>query len=436
MHEAKFGMFIHWGLYSEMGNGEWIMHNARIPHEEYGKLADTFNPTEFNAVEWVSLAKKAGMKYITITAKHHDGFALFDTEHSAYNVVDRTPFKRDIIRELADECRHQGLKFCVYYSHTQDWKHPGAALHRHDTPWDEGQKGSSFESYMEEISLPQIKELVTNYSPDYIWFDTPFKMDAELGKKITNLVRSCNQNTLINSRLMYHGNQVKGLKKAQLDELSEIGVDFLSYRDREIPESSPWDTWETCMTLNHSWGYRQSDTSWKSPLTVIKQLVEVVNKGGCFLLNVGPQSNGIIPEASQDILNEVGDWLAVYGESIYNAQPSPHRGKRFISPESLAMIKEQEKLAVKTGATKLKKIVPQYEYEWLSTKSENRLYLHIFSPLSTPIQITLEQPIIQQVTDLRTNQPLHYTLTDQVLSIDPSQIMYQSETPSVIKISF
>ena len=377
MDDAKFGLFIHWGLYSQMGQGEWVMYQKKIPLAEYAKLATTFNPVKFDADKWVQIAKNAGMKYITITSKHHDGFAMFDSAASDYNIVDATPFRRDVIKELSEACKREGIKLGLYYSQTQDWHHAGAAISR-NRPWDPAQAGD-FQEYLDTVSIPQIKELLKQYQPDTIWFDTPHQMTSREGRRFAETVRSTKPDTLMNSRLMYHGYQVaRGLTQKQLDELKEIGVDFLSYRDRTIPKNSPWEYWETCMTLNNAWGFNATDHSWKTPAKVIQQLVEVVSKGGTFLLNVGPTGQGEIPAESQAVLSEVGDWLEVNGEAIYGATPTSLKGAGAFSAESLKRIKEQEKAAVQTGARKLKKIEPEFVYEWLATGKDGKVYIHLF----------------------------------------------------------
>ena len=325
---------------------------------------------KFDADEWVAVAKNSGMRYITITSKHHDGFAMYDSEASDYNIVDATPFKRDVLMELKEACDKAGIKLGFYYSHVQDWYHPGGTGRK----WDPMQKGD-FRAYLDTVSIPQIKELLTQYDPHHLWFDTPHGMDANVGREIVNIVRAIKPDTLINSRLMYHGNQVEGLKTEQLDELVDIGVDFLSYRDRTIPLKSPWEYWETCMTLNNSWGYRKGDTAFKTPKEVIMQLVEVVSKGGTFLLNVGPTAEGLIPEASVAILAQVGDWLKVNGEAIYGATPTDFKGGgAFVNVDKAALEKE----ALETGAGKAKRKHKTIDDAWLATGRDDLIYLHFF----------------------------------------------------------
>jgi alpha-L-fucosidase len=376
MDEVKFGLFINMGLYSKLAGHEWVMSTQKIPVAEYAKLAETFNPVKFNAEEWVAVARNAGMKYITISSKHHEGFCLFDTAVDDYNIVDGTPFKRDMLKELKTACDKAGIKLGFYYSHAQDWYHPGGAGGK----WDPVQKTADFQTYVDTVAIPQIKELLA-YEPTHLWFDTPFSMKPEIGRKMVNAIRAIKPDTLVNSRLMYMGNQVEGLKPEQLDELEDIGVDFLSYRDRTIPPNSPWEYWETCMTLNDSWGYNKRDNNWKTPATVVKQLVEVVSKGGSFLLNVGPTAEGEIPKPAVDCLAQVGDWLKVHGESIYGATATPLEGVADVAPVSAARqaaAEAAEAQARATGAGKAKQKHVEADYRWLATGREGKLYIHLF----------------------------------------------------------
>ena len=319
--DAKFGMFIHFGLYAIPAQGEWLMCERRTSVAQYARLADQFNPVRFDADAWVRVAKDAGMKYVVLTAKHHDGFALFESKASPFNVVAATPFKRDIVRELADACRKAGLHFGVYYSHAQSWSHAGTALP--GKPWDPAQQGE-FDAYLRTVAEPQIRELMTNYGPIFlVWFDTPFKMTPARAETLASLVHGIQPGTAIDSRLLWHGYQVPSLKQGQLDELRHVGVDYLSYRDKTIPDKPQWRDWETCMTMNDHWGFAKGDSHWKSPAVLIRQLIEISDKGGNFLLNVGPTAEGVIPAPSVERLQVVGAWLKVNGEAIYGTGPSP-----------------------------------------------------------------------------------------------------------------
>jgi alpha-L-fucosidase len=320
--EARFGMFIHWGLYSVPAGtwdgqqipslGEWIMNNASIPVADYKALAPKFNPTGFSAHDIVALAKSAGMKYIVITAKHHDGFAMFDSKANPFNIVAATPFHRDPLRELAEECRKQGLKLGFYYSQDQDWTAPGASAilrGKHDPithHWDKAQDGD-FDTYLHTKAIPQIKELLSNYGdfPAVVWFDTPTaNMTPERAAEIVALVNQ-HPNLIWNNRL---GGTYKG--------------------DTETPEQFipaqgyPGRDWEACMTINDTWGYKSYDTNFKSTETLLRNLIDIASKGGNYLLNVGPDSNGVIPAPEADRLRAMGQWLAVNGEAIYSTTPT------------------------------------------------------------------------------------------------------------------
>lgn len=309
---AKFGMFIHWGVYSipagiwngkEIpGIGEWIMKRARIPVKEYEKLAEQFNPTKFNAEEWVQLAKDAGMKYLVITAKHHDGFAMYNSPCSTYDIVDATPFRRDPMKDLAKACEEAGIKFCFYYSHVQDWHHPDGV----GNDWDYDESKKDFSRYMREKAIPQVKELLTQYGPiGLIWFDTPMNISKEHAQEFVDLVRQLQPECIINGRVGHN-----------------LG-DYREMPDNRIP-AMPYPTdWETPATMNDTWGYKKNDNNWKFPKTILRLLVDINSKGGNYLLNVGPDAEGVIPQPSVDILHSIGRWMRINGESIYGTMPVP-----------------------------------------------------------------------------------------------------------------
>jgi alpha-L-fucosidase len=316
--DAKYGLFIHWGLYAIPagewkgkripGIGEWIMNRARIPVAEYEQLAQQWNPVKFDADQWVQMARDAGMKYIVITSKHHDGFALYDSKVTKWDVVDATPFKRDILKELSAACQRKGMPLGFYYSQAQDWHEPGGAGNDWDFGPDQGADGKElkdYDAYLRGKAEPQVRELLTGYGPvALIWFDTPRMMTRERGQRFTDIVRSLQRKTLIDGRLGVAG-------------------DYVSTGDNVIPGKAPADAWEVPATLNHTWGFRKDDRDWKSPGEVLFKLVDIASKGGNYLLNVGPMADGVIPQASQDTLREVGRWLERNGDAVYGTGPSP-----------------------------------------------------------------------------------------------------------------
>jgi alpha-L-fucosidase len=311
--DARFGMMIHWGLYSVpagewkgkpiAGLGEWIMNRAKIPVKEYEQLAPQFDPEKFNAEEIVRVAKNAGMKYIVITSKHHDGFAMYHSTVSKYNIYDATPFKRDPMKELADAANKAGIKLCFYYSQTQDWHEPDAV----GNDWDfSADSKRDFQKYLDEKVKPQVTELLTNYGPiGLIWFDTPRNITKEQSQELVDLVHRIQPNTLVSGRIG-HG----------------LG-DYDSAGDNQISMSGAKRIWETPVTMNDTWGFKKDDVNWKPVSVLVRQLVQVISQGGNYLLNVGPTSEGLIPQPSVERLAQVGEWLKKNNESVYGAGPSP-----------------------------------------------------------------------------------------------------------------
>jgi alpha-L-fucosidase len=313
--EARFGMMMHWGLYSVPAGewkglekqkdlfGEWIMERARIPVREYEPLAKQFNPVQFDAAEWAGIIRQSGMQYLVITAKHCDGFAMFKSRASRYNVVDATPFARDPMAELAAAVPKAGLRLGFYYSHCWDWHEPDAL--GNDNTWDfPDRRHKQVERYLRGKSMPQVRELVAQYRPSLMWFDVPDDITREQSAEFVNIIRSVVPDCIINDRV---GNQLG---------------DYAT-PEQHVPRRAPGGDFEVCMTLNNHWGFDRNDHAWKPAGQVIAILAETAGKGGNLLLNVGPTAEGRLPEPAVKILRDVGAWLERNGESIYGTQAGP-----------------------------------------------------------------------------------------------------------------
>jgi len=385
--EAHYGLFICWGLSSipagtwegkqYPADGEWIMEKAKIPVAQYKALAKQFNPTKFDADAWVALAKKAGMKYIVITAKHHDGFAMFKSEADPFNIVDATPFKRDPLKELAAACEKQGIKLGFYYSQDQDWTAVGGGAYgprdlytlggtqhywkpptdgAHEGRWDQAQEGN-FADYIHHKAIPQLKELLTNYQPypSNLWFDTPKDMTSALAGDVVTLLNGY-PNLIWNNRL---------------------GADYPG--DTETPEQKippqgfPGRDWETCMTMNTTWGYKSYDHDFKSTQVLLRNLIDIVSKGGNYLLSIGPDSTGTIPQPEVDRLIEIGKWLDVNGEAIYGCTASTlhHAGGAYSATK-----KDDQGKPIWIPA-----------WDWRSTMKPGKIYVHLLSWPGTKFQV-------------------------------------------------
>ena len=334
--QARFGIFIHWGIYSMLGDGEWVMHNKNINYKEYEKLAGGFYPSKFNAHEWVKAIKLSGAKYICITSRHHDGFSIFHTKASPYNSVDATPFKRDILAEIADECHKQGIRLHLYYSHIdwgrEDYYPVGRTGHGTGrTGWFNGQKlpqmdssvfqtNWAYENYLKFMD-DQLTELLTNYGPiGAIWFDGVWDRDKQENGLKAETWNLANQYSLIH-RLQpsclvgnnHHMDPFPG-EDIQIFERDIPGQNLYGYSEQAISTVLPL---ETCQTMNRSWGYRVTDTTYKSVDFLIKYLVQTAAKGANLLLNIGPRPDGTLPDESLERLKAIGEWMDVYGETIY-----------------------------------------------------------------------------------------------------------------------
>lgn len=310
--DGNYGMFIHWGIYSHLGGqwkdqtfygiGEWIKRQMKIPDDEYMSLAREFNPTDFDAKEIVRVATEAGMKYLIITSKHHDGFAMFKSAHP-FNIVDATPFHRDPMKELAAACREAGLGFGFYYSHNQDWTAPGGSGGPAMNP--DGSK-ADFAQYFREKCYPQVKEICTQYGPlSFVWFDTPGRIPKEFVEELVKLVRETQPDAMLCSRVG-HG----------------LG-DYESQGDMEVPPRNAAGLWETCDTTNDSWSYAWYDQNWKDAKEILHRVVATVGRGGSYLLNVGPDGKGRIPAPAARYLVEAGKWIKQHPDVVYSAGASP-----------------------------------------------------------------------------------------------------------------
>jgi alpha-L-fucosidase len=337
--EARFGMFIHWGVYAlpagtwqghQVGHGgEWIMNRGKISVAGYQQMARQFNPVKYNPEAWVKMAKDAGMRYIVITAKHHDGFALFKTSASKWNVVDATAYGKDLLKPLVAACRKYGIRLGFYYSQAQDWNNPGGAAARkvasegwpnpdsaridaytlaHSGHWDPAQTTDSMADYIDKVAVPQVRELLTNYGDvAVLWWDTPTNMTDAFAEKLQAQL-SLQPKIITNDRL----------------KRPDFPGDYKT-PEQKIPNLADLDgkDWETCMTMNGTWGYKSYDNKWKTPTTLIHNLVDIASKGGNYLLNVGPTAEGEFPQGSIDDLKAIGAWMKVNSEAIYGTKASP-----------------------------------------------------------------------------------------------------------------
>ena len=327
--EARLGMFIHWGLYAIPGGiwngqelkgiGEWIMDRANIPVADYEKLAKRFNPVKFDAAQWARTAKQAGIKYVVITSKHHDGFCLFQSKATDYNVAKATPYGKDLLRPLAEACRREGIRFCVYYS-IMDWHHPaqgrGSEKRYNPTKIQPGRKGE----YVAFMKL-QLKELIQQCDVEVLWFDGEWPdwwTEAD-GRDLYAYLRGLKPKVIINNRIGKGRKGMEGLNKGDQDYVGDFGTP-----EQQIPAKGlPGLDWESCMTMNDTWGFKRNDHHWKSAETLVRNLIDIASKGGNYLLNVGPTPEGEIPGPSVERLRAMGQWLAANGESIYGTQANP-----------------------------------------------------------------------------------------------------------------
>ena len=334
--DAKLGMFIHWSVFSKIA-GEWkgeqkynefVMLQAKIPIREFEPVAASFNPVDFDAEAWVLAAKRAGMKYIVYTSKHHEGFAMYHSKCSPYNIYDFTPFKRDPLAELAAACRKHGVKLGIYYSLGRDWHDPDVPTNwptkggRSNT-WDfPDEDAKDVNRYLERKAKPQIKELLEQYNPDLIWFDTPELTPKAQSIAIRKMILDHNPNIIINDRI---GNGQGDYRTVEQKKAGAINR----------------NPWEACITMSRNWGYMKSDNDFKSPEKLIGLLIDTASKGGNLLLNVGPTPEGVIQERNLERMECIGRWLKTNGEAIYGSEPWKVYGEEAQQAEEAEVVREK-----------------------------------------------------------------------------------------------
>ncbi len=404
--EAKFGMFIHWGLYSipaGIWNGEAVQNDkylnpfcehiqwiAKIPNAEYAKLTSQFNPVDFNADKIVKQAKEAGIGYLVFTSKHHDGFAMYHSKVDTFNIVEATPYQKDPLLALSIACKKYEMKLGIYYSLGRDWREPNAAKSSWGNNWDfDENRPYNYQQYLNEKVKPQLKELLTNYGEVAIlWFDTPEQTSKTQSQEIYDYVKKLQPEILINTRI---GNGVG---------------DFKEMGDNHIPKKGDATLWETPGTMAASWGYSKLDTEeyWKSSRTIIMQLIDIVSKGGNYLLNIGPDELGNIPVESQSRLSDIQDWMKINGEAI-------------------------------VGASKGKYVAPLYGR---FTQKDNIHYVHIFErPDNNVVILTIKEENIEKVELLSQNGPqklaIHPSFGKAIVINLPTDLAY--DLPEVVKVT-
>ncbi len=367
-NDARAGLFIHWGPYSITGC-EWkgqtgkrdahMLNEFRIPLADYKQLAATFNPTAFNAAEWVKLARDSGLSYIVYVSKHHDGFAMFNSPSDGFDIADTTKFGRDPLKELAAECRKQGVVLCVYYSLGRDWSVPGVPTGgKRCNDWDfPNPPATAIQDYIDKKAKPQLRELLTNYGPiGAIWFDTPDQITKAQSKDLRDWILSIQPDCLVNAR---------------------VGNGFGDYdiHEQKIPATAIHRPWESCLTINDRWAYDKNNHNWKSPEMIVRCLVDVASKGGNFLINVGPTGEGIIPQPSVERLKSLGEWLKVNGESIRGTTASRFGDTAGIVFQEINPDGSEARLNKQGAAVTHAAGLPA---GWRSTEKPGTIYIHLF----------------------------------------------------------
>ena len=381
--DARFGIFLHWGLYAMLATGEWTMTNNNLNYKEYAKLAGGFYPSKFNAAEWVAAIKASGAKYICFTSRHHEGFSMFDTKYSGYNVVDATPFKRDILKELADECHKQGIRLHLYYSHL-DW-------YREDYPWGRTGRGTgrpdakgNWPSYYQFMNN-QLTELLTNYGPiGAIWFDGWWDQDqnSDFDWQLPGqyeLIHKLQPACLVGNN--HHQTPFEG-EDIQIFERDLPGENKAGLSGQDI-SSLPL---ETCETMNGMWGYKITDQNYKSTKTLIHYLVKAAGKDANLLMNIGPQPDGCLPQVAVERLKEMGEWMKTYGETIYGTRGG------CVAP-----------------------------HPWgVTTQKGDRLFVHILDLQDKVLFLPLEGQKVKRAMDFASRQALNFKRVDGgiVLQLD------------------
>ena len=393
--DARFGIFLHWGLYAMLATGEWTMTNNNLNYKEYAKLAGGFYPSRFNAAEWVAAIKASGAKYICFTSRHHEGFSMFHTQYSDYNVVDATPFKRDILKELADECHKQGIRLHLYYSHL-DW-------YREDYPWGRTGRGTgrpdakgNWPTYYQFMNN-QLTELLTNYGPiGAIWFDGWWDQDLnpDFDWQLPGqyeLIHKLQPACLVGNN--HHQVPFEG-EDIQLFERDLPGENKAGLSGQDV-SSLPL---ETCETMNGMWGYKITDQNYKSVKTLIHYLVKAAGKDANLLMNIGPQPDGCLPEVAVQRLKEVGEWMQTYGETIYGTRGG------CITP-----------------------------HDWgVTTQKGNRLFVHILNLPDKALFLPLEGKQVKQALDFVTRQSLKFKRVEGGITLLLDEV--PTETDKVVEL--